>query len=737
MKNAALAFALFAAVAIAWLAPASLSPRDTVQDSGDPLHIAWILAWDAHQLARNPMRLYESNSFFPYARSLGFSEHLLPEAILVAPVNWLTGNAVLAANLSAWLGLTLSAFAMWLLVREWTGSPPAAVLAALLYAFNTFTRSEAPRLHLLHMQWWPLALLMLTRYARDRRPAHAWAFAGFLLLQGLSCTYYLVFSVALAPLWVAGVFWWQRRAPSRTERLTLAVASVAAAALALGVLWPLIANIRAMGFEKTWSAGVDLLAYLWPQPRHLLWGFLARSSPSAVADTPHFLGLAGVVAMAYGALVGLARHNSRPLAAIAAGTLLIGLAFSFGPDLLVGGKAVFPAPYGFLYSHIPLLRGMASPERFAVLVRFGGALLIGFAAAAALRQPVTKARRVCATLAALLLVGEHWTAAAAPWKAPVGALVPPVYGWLATEGKGPLIELPVYHERVKRLRAAYMYFSTLHWRPIPLGRTSFYPPDHDYLAWSLRDFPDRDSVEILRRLGIGTIVVHPALWREPKRGEHLRRLDADPRLQLVRTFGAADPSLAPELGLGEERVYRVVLEAPAAPATLPCTPENELPRAGWQLAHSGRKLPRLAIDGDQRTAWFTHEPMRPGDYFEVRLAAPAAVAAIAMDASYPYDEFPRNLAVETTLDGTTWQPWPMSRSLDESWQYIAALIEHPRAAQFVSRPRTVAVVRGVRLSIARSGWDDAWPQWRIAELRLYSECRDAAAAAGRVVGSGS
>ena len=216
MKKNALVALLFAGLAVAWYSPSSLSPADTVPDSGDPLHIAYILAWDAHQIVRQPMALYDSNSFFPYARSLAFSEHLLPEALLVAPVQWLTGNAVLAANLGALLGLFLSAVGMWLLVKEWTGNSAAGVVAALVYAFNTFTRTEAPRLHLLHMEWWPLALLMLSRFARDGRPRQAWAFAGFMALQGLSCTYYLVFSAALAPIWLAGVFAWQHRRPRRS-----------------------------------------------------------------------------------------------------------------------------------------------------------------------------------------------------------------------------------------------------------------------------------------------------------------------------------------------------------------------------------------------------------------------------------------------------------------------------------------------------------------------------------------
>src|SRR4051812_44452451 len=44
----------YVVLAILWASPASLSPADTVPDLGDPLHLAWTMAWDAHQLVRHP-----------------------------------------------------------------------------------------------------------------------------------------------------------------------------------------------------------------------------------------------------------------------------------------------------------------------------------------------------------------------------------------------------------------------------------------------------------------------------------------------------------------------------------------------------------------------------------------------------------------------------------------------------------------------------------------------------------
>ena len=153
-------FFFFLALAIVFAAPISLSPGDVAANDGDPLHISWILAWDAHQLPRNPSRLFESNAFFPYHSSLAFSEHFVGLAILAAPVFYLSGNALLAQNVALLLTLALSGTAMYLLFSEVFERRDAAVVAGLVYVFHTYNFHEVPRFQLLSIQWMALALLL-------------------------------------------------------------------------------------------------------------------------------------------------------------------------------------------------------------------------------------------------------------------------------------------------------------------------------------------------------------------------------------------------------------------------------------------------------------------------------------------------------------------------------------------------------------------------------------------------
>ncbi len=143
------------------LAPVSLHPADLAVNDGDPLHISWILAWDAHQAVRDPLHLFDSNAFYPYpssARVLGAPSR----ARRFWPLRSSTRRGTRSSPRTSTLVLTLalSAFAMYLLTREVFGSELGALVAGLVYTFHAYGFHEAPRLQLLSIQWWPLAALL-------------------------------------------------------------------------------------------------------------------------------------------------------------------------------------------------------------------------------------------------------------------------------------------------------------------------------------------------------------------------------------------------------------------------------------------------------------------------------------------------------------------------------------------------------------------------------------------------
>ena len=95
-------------------------------NAGDPMLNAWILGWVSDSLVAHPWDLWDAPIFHPHLNTLAYSEHLLGIALFVAPVYWLTGNAVLTYNVAFLAGYAFAGFGMFVLVRRLTGrtTPP-------------------------------------------------------------------------------------------------------------------------------------------------------------------------------------------------------------------------------------------------------------------------------------------------------------------------------------------------------------------------------------------------------------------------------------------------------------------------------------------------------------------------------------------------------------------------------------------------------------------------------------
>ena len=85
MKRTLLVFFLYALITMLLTAPVSLAPHRLAANEGDPLHISWILAWDADRLRHGLQGLWDAPIFYPYPNTLAYSEHLLGIAVLTAP----------------------------------------------------------------------------------------------------------------------------------------------------------------------------------------------------------------------------------------------------------------------------------------------------------------------------------------------------------------------------------------------------------------------------------------------------------------------------------------------------------------------------------------------------------------------------------------------------------------------------------------------------------------------------
>jgi hypothetical protein len=105
----------------------------------------------------------------------------------------------------------------------------------------------------------------------------------------------------------------------------------------------------------------------------------------------------------------------------------------------------------------------------------------------------------------------------------------------------------------------------------------------------------------------------------------------------------------------------------------------------------------------------------------VEFPAPEAVSAIALSVGYPHREFGRNLILDVWgAEGrrrVAYADGPAERRAT-----LEELLARPRGARMVLRiPKET--ITAFRLRVGFREHEDAWPRWRVPELRVYRDCR--------------
>ena len=288
--------------------------RDIPSDLGDPVLNCWILGWDMSHMLRflsghlGAFRgFWDANIYHPEPLALAYSEHLLPQAFQALPLYALTGRLVLCHNVLFLSTFVLSGLGVFLLVREITGSPRAAFVSGLVYAFAPYRIAQYNHLQVLSSQWMPFALYGLSRHFTTRRLLPLAGAALAVAVQGLSCGYYLLFF----PPFVAAyaVFEAIERGVLAEARFLRSMGLAAAATIAATIpfLRPYLA-VRSVGgiLRAPWEVeqfSADVLSYLTAPPGQRLWGALLRAYPRPECAlfpgvVPILLAAAGVAAHA-------------------------------------------------------------------------------------------------------------------------------------------------------------------------------------------------------------------------------------------------------------------------------------------------------------------------------------------------------------------------------------------------------------------------------------------------------
>jgi hypothetical protein len=529
---------------------------------GDPIFNLYVLKWSAHQIRLGLPDLWNANLFYPTRGALALSDHLLGPAAQLVLFLWIVPNAIAGYNFLFVTSFVASALAVCWVCRRAGLSWAAALLAGWMYAFSPFRLAQMTHIQMLIAQWIPLTLWFWDRLLAERMARNAALFLAFYLLNLTGGCYlaYMIHFPLLALFANRAASEGRALLSPRSLRRLVPVGLIAGGAI-LALFLPYLRISKSLGLARTdvevWTFGATPASYLSPARTNLYFGPEGRY-------------------LLHAALGARAAIFSRPEGELFAGFLptalfLGGMTMTVWrrrreapPDLWERGLALsgllcfaltFPWIYAPLMRIVPGMSGMRVPTRFYAFVSLAIAHFAGRGVDVLrerMRGPRTRAALVAALAAGLVL---ELAPQPIRWGKPLPREeeFPAVYRWIAREpAVRSLIELPIHGDVRENL---YIYYSTLHWKPLANGYSGYIPESHQRLTERIRFLPDPGGLDLLRDLRISHLVIHA---QSPVRAAALRDWD--------RRFASAGEDRRVERVYqdgGGDRVYRL-LDPPAS-----------------------------------------------------------------------------------------------------------------------------------------------------------------------------
>ena len=741
------ALVLFAYVALGALLTRpllELSATHIANDPYDPVLNATVLAWNATTMPLTEA-WWHTPMFYPATGVTTFTENLLGIAPISVPIQWITGNALLAYNLAVFAAWPLCAFTAYLLVRRLTGRDDAAFVAGLAYGFTPYRVSETSHLQMLSAYYLPLILLGLHGYVDTRRRSWLLLFAAAWILQSLANAYLMLFGGVMIGVWL--LYFATTRATWRTLPPIAITGAIATLPLLL-IMLRYRSEHAIHGLRRATVAPADI-AYpfdIWYQASSALavWG---RILP--VGSDNHFPGMTALLVAIAGII--LAVFAARRIAPVPGVSRALRLVLA---GLAVTGVAAAVALYAHGHFHGEIAGNrwrMTNASRPLWIAAVAGTL---FAIATPwLRAAIARRSRLLFYAAATigfavlacggaLMKGTDVVLSPAPYfyllQVPGFSEVRvPARFWMIGAmclGVTAGLSLPYVQAAWRRGRTLAPALAAIGlladgWISMPMAEGPRLLPNAEP-AWRTTPFvelpigPGFDNGPGYRAVLIGRRSINGASGYDPNHYypmiEGLRALDHE-TLRAMSTFGAFDVVIDLTNESGAEYLEYLTAMREAKPisrstkhAVFEIPQRDAPPDLGPALPIIGVRAnagpDALIADGEFATYW-ADGPQRPGQFVLADLGKAAAVAGVSMAFGEFAGDFPRYLVIDTSTDGLDWTTaWEGNAA---AAAYRSAVLQPLQSrAQFAFAARLARFVRLRQTATHKN-------LWRIHDLQIH------------------
>jgi hypothetical protein len=504
-------------VVLTW--PQAVYLATHARDHHDVYFNMWRLAWMANALTNPRLGLFDGNIFYPEPRTLTYSDAMVVEGLVGAPLFALGLPPVLIHNLLLLGAIVASATGIFVLARHLTGSAGAGVVAGVIFAFVPFRFEHYMHMEMQWTMWMPWAFWAMHRTFETSGASdgalepRGWRYGlltgVFVSLQMLSSIYYGVFLIVLLGLATALILLAERLSAWPALIARFVPAAIVVAVLCGAYARPYMEtkkDVGGRGDREIMLYSARPSSYLVATPDNIVYGqmFAGRGRP----ERRLFPGALAVVLAIFGLFL---RPPARAPIVIA---YLLGMVLAYEISLGLSGYT-----FRFLVERFEVFQGFRAIARLGIFVVFFLAVLAAFGYAA-IASAANVPRRALLCFAIAVLVVEYRVRPLHLIAYPNHA--PPLHAWLATQPRGVVAELPMPDD-VPGTDPRVAYLSTFHWQPILNGYSGFVPQSYLDRIHDVRGFPDEASIERLRRDGVRYLVVQ--LWRY-RRDEGVRVVDA-------------------------------------------------------------------------------------------------------------------------------------------------------------------------------------------------------------------
>ena len=466
-------------------------------------------------------RLIDNGTCWPLRDAATLGEHMIELGVLATPGYVLTGDPLFAYNTACGLLVTIAGVGMFALVRHWTGSSAAGLVAGFLFAFQPTRINNLMHPAVVGTHWIPFVLLYFDRVITSRTLWPACALVIVSVLASVTGSYPLLTLAFLGAPYAAVRVVQARDRITRRGLVALAVAVLTVAALVLPVL------LAYQGAASRWYT---------MRPHYLVYMAFADLLPGRYTGV-------GLLVLVLSPLVLLFRGRKRaePVIALAAAGVACALLSCEGP-LWPGGPALLSL-YGALGRWVPLLNAVRAPALLSEGAHFALIAIAGIGLARALAARSTRLVAVIGTvvLAAAMAETLYDPAAVAiygkPQELELRELRPhddTLAAYAAFDERkldGPILDIP-YEPKLGQWdqMPRYVLYAAYHGRPSAACYNSYLPPTYDNVGGIVARLFASGDPEEAAAAGFRNVV-----WHRFFDAHHMpRQWRSDPRISILR-----------------------------------------------------------------------------------------------------------------------------------------------------------------------------------------------------------